>query len=63
MTFSKSSPLATIWVPTSTGIRSFSNRESSFSWLWVAETVSVSIRRISRPGKAAWSSSSTFWVP
>ncbi len=51
VTFSKSSPLATIWVPTRMGTFSLRKRSRMASWGWAAVTVSVSIRRTCVPGK------------
>ena len=63
VTSSKSSPLATIWVPTMMSYSRRANRASSFSWASLAAVESWSIRRIRASGKSFASSSSAFWVP
>ena len=61
VTFSKSNPLATIWVPSKMGIFSSSKRRKMASW--PLPTVSASIRSTATPGKSCPSSSAAFWVP
>ena len=63
VTFSKSRPLATIWVPTMTSYSPRANWSSFFSREYLAATESVSTRSTRASGSSCWSCSSARWVP
>ena len=63
MTFSKSSPFATICVPTMISYSPAENAANFFSSAYLFAVVSVSMRRIRASGKASRSWSSAFCVP